>query len=232
MTQKDIIFEELKAIFPDLTTLNQSNIFIVPQGYFEGLAAAIIAKIRQESLLIRARSTTFQVPENYFETLSDSVLSKINTDKKEFVDELEDIAPLLNTISKKNIYTVPENYFKNLEVNKIKQSPAKIISFSFARRWVSYAAAAIIAVVLITGGFLYENKTNSFDVSKALNNFSDEDLHSYVDNNALMFNAEGNVLDQNVPDIKQELKIISDDELQQYLIDNSEAYLETPLKTN
>ncbi len=217
MTQKDIIFEELKSISPSLISLNQSNVFIVPKGYFEGLATDIIAKIKQESLLIAAKSNTFQVPENYFETLSDSILSKIRIDENEFVDELKNVAPLLNTISKQNIYTVPKNYFETFEVNKIKQQPAKVISLSIARRWVTYAAAAIIAGVLITGGFLYENKTTGFDVSKALNNFSDEDLHSYVENNAVEFNVEGNVLDQEMPDINQSLKGLGDDDLQQYL---------------
>ncbi|MDE3144578.1 MAG: hypothetical protein KGL19_10515 [Bacteroidota bacterium] len=233
MTHKETIFKELTTISPILTTLNQSNLFIAPQGYFEGLAVDIIARIKREELLAEAKSNTFKIPENYFETLSDTVLSKIRSEKSEFTDELKKVAPLLNTISQKNIYTVPENYFENFSVTKNKKQSAKIISFGFARKWISYAAAAIIGGVLITGGFLYQNKQSSFNVTKELNSVSDSELNAYIENDDLALNTDNNFLkEQDLPDIKQSISTVSDEELQQYLNDNSEVYAETPSKTN
>lgn len=233
MTQKETIFEELTIISPVLTTLNRSNLFVAPQGYFEGLAVDIIARIKREELLAGAKSNTLTAPENYFETLSDKILSKISNNKNELADELENIAPLLNSISKKNVYTVPENYFENFSITKNKKQPAKIISFGFTRKWISYAAAAIIGGVLITGGFLYQNKQSSFNVTKELNSVSDSELNAYIENDSLAFNADNNSLkEQDLPDIKQSISTVSDEELQQYLNDNSEVYAETPSKTN
>ncbi|HEX3024398.1 MAG TPA: hypothetical protein VHP12_04235 [Chitinophagaceae bacterium] len=233
MTQKETIFEELTIISPVLTTLNRSNLFIVPQGYFEGLTADIIARIKREALLAGAKSNTFTIPENYFETFSGKILSKINNEKNEFADELEKIAPLLNTISKKNIYAVPENYFENFSITKNKKQAAKIISFGFARKWISYAAAAIIGGVLITGGFLYQNKQSSFNVTEELNNISDSELNAYIENDSLALSTENSFFkEQELPDIKQSLSTVSDEELQQYLNDHSEVYAETPSKTN
>ena len=219
MKNEESIVEELKAIAPVFATLRQLEVYTVPNGYFEHLAGEITARINKESLFSQPQSNIFKIPEKYFETLPDAILSKVKFQQSDVVSELDQIAPSLNAISRKDVYQVPSGYFENFSVDQAKRKTATIISFSSTRKWISYAAAAVIAGVLLTGGFLYEMQRTSLDVSKELNKVSDKELNSYVDNSGVELNEENNTLDKDIY-IKQNLKVVSDEDLQQYLKDS------------
>lgn len=211
------IINELKAIAPQIALMQQVDVYTVPKNYFDNLAPKIVEHIKTKIFLLEAKSSTFKVPKDYFKTLPNLIFSKINSTESEVAVEFQEATSFLNSINKKNIYTVPINYFENFTVPKIKKETTKIISFGIARRWISYAAAATIASILITGGFLYRTPKNSFDVTIELNNVSDAELNNYIENNSVAFFDDSTSLDQELPQLNESLKSVSDEELKQYL---------------
>ncbi len=232
MEKTGFILEELKANTPILATIRQLDVYTVPTGYFEHLATVIRARISGEILFEIADSNVYQVPTGYFETLSNTVISRIETKENEIFAELEKIASSLNGIGKKNVYSIPSNYFENLTVTAYKKSTAKVISFSNTRKWVSYAAAVIIAGVLVSGSFFYNYHNSPSYIIKEIKKVSDEELNTYVKDHVVALNDEEVEMRGDAKNVQESLKLSSDEELEQYLNENTETYLEAPLKTD
>jgi hypothetical protein len=228
MAQKEEILNELKSVSPFLTGIGNANLYTVPADYFEGLPAQLLNFIQTENLQFGNKTNSFKMPEGFFDHFADTVLEKVKAQqKKDIHAELEDIAPLLNTISKKNIYSVPENYFEKTEANILKpqKQNAKVVSFTIARKWLNYAAAAMVAGILVSSAFLFTDKKSSYDFSNEVNKISDDELQNYIDNNAHTVTL-GDETELNssskLPEIDEHLQSISDEELQQYLNENGE----------
>jgi len=232
MEKTGFIQEELKANTPILASIRKLDVYTVPSGYFEHLATDIRARINEAILFAAPNSNIFHVPQGYFETLSDTVISSIETKENEIFAELENIAPSLNDISKKNVYSIPSKYFENLVVTENNKRTAKVISFSNTRKWVSYAAAVIIAGVLVSGGFFYNYHNSPSYIIKEIKKVSDEELNNYVTDHVVALSDEGVEMRGDAKHVQESLKLTSDEELQQYLNENTETYLETPLKTD
>src|SRR5690606_27348483 len=97
------------------------------------------------------------VPAGYFEQLSDSILSKIKTAEN---PKQEENFPILERLRDKNVFKVPDGYFDNLStqiVTKISaKETAKVVSIG-AHKWWKYAAAAIIAGLMMISVFYIFN---------------------------------------------------------------------------
>jgi len=232
MEKTGFIKEELKANTPILASLQKLDVYTVPNGYFEHLATDIRVSINREIPFAASNSDIFQIPPGYFETFSDIVISKIGTKENETFAELEHIAPFLNSISKKNVYSIPYHYFENFTVTDTKKSTAKLISFSNTRKWISYAAAAIIAGILVSGGFLYNYHDSPSYIIKEIKKVSDEELNSYVKDHVVSLGDDVMEMRGDATHVQESLKLSSDAELEQYLNENNETYSETPLKTD
>ena len=241
MLNRQEILQELRDISPLIAEIPTVNLFIVPDGYFNSLPDMILEKIRIEAVLKAASADTYQVPTGYFEGLPAAVLSKIKMDSgraNEISDELDAIAPLLNTISRKEIYRVPAGYFAETgfaagSIHTKKE--AKVIGLRTARRWMQYAAAALVAGVLVTGAFMFtdnrsylENETNQrLDVSSELNKVSANDLVKYLNNpeHATAAPAATQLASEDeLADVKNNIQQLTDEELSQYLKDNAEPF--------
>jgi len=222
MHKSETILGELKEVAPILITLNE-NVYTLPDGYLNGFLAALMVNISLQSL--RAESTsTYQVPDGYFENFSVSIIEKLVQENHSCVEELAEIAPLLNSISKKEVYSVPEGFFNDVAIGipSVKKMPGKLISLGIAPRLFSYAAAAVIAIVLVTGAVFYPANSHSLDLSKELNKVSDTELNNYLETaHAISFLEEPTNLSQEVPNIQENLKSLNDQELQQYLDENA-----------
>ncbi len=150
MNSSTDILNELKSISPFLAGLEKINVFSVPNGYFDELTERLITYtlINNDEPINFNKNETLKVPEGYFDTLSDKILSKIKNREIENADtEIEKLSPLLFSLKDKNVFTVPLDYFENVTgdiIHKINKKPAKIVSFSKARTWWKYAAAAVI----------------------------------------------------------------------------------------
>ncbi len=226
MNNRDVILNELEAISPILAGMGEGNVYVVPAAYFDQFPVEMMEKIKAEELLAEAKGNSFTVPKGYFDQLAGSVLLKIKGQSQthtEVFEELEAIAPLLNTIDKRNVFSVPVGYFSKLAINlqKANRPAGKVISMT--RKWVSYAAAAVMAGVLVTGAFLYTDKSSNFE--KELNKLSDEEVINYVDNvTSPVANLDDatSLAGQEFPSVKDHLQTVSDDELKEYLKENGE----------
>ncbi len=223
------IINELEQVSPVLITahVDTSLLFTVPVNYFRDLSFTILNAITAENL--KQSVTPYQVPIGYFDNLSSTILNKIASDNSivSAIDsELQTIAPLLNTISKANIYSVPAGYFSALNLVQTQQPHAKIIALTSSKKWVKYAVAACLTGILVAGAFMVNNKNGSvdyaaykkIDVINSINKLSSEELINYLDNVNSITNANfATTLDIKLPEIQDHIQLISDEELDQYL---------------
>src|SRR4051794_4043758 len=151
METKNIYINELQEIAPVVAGIGKQNLYFVPEDYFNSLAESIFVHIRLAPL---KSYNPFSVPEEYFENFADSVLTKIHDSrvKTEVYEELSEVAPLLNSIDKTNIFSVPNNYFQKLPgLIQPEEKPSKVVSFGSAmRKWITYAAAASVLFIIST----------------------------------------------------------------------------------
>jgi hypothetical protein len=121
------ILNELKELSPIVAGIQKVNVFTVPAGYFESLTEDILVGIKiQEGGLpdfISTPSANINVPQGYFETLAGNILNKIK-EEESVATELKVLSPTLHSIENKNVFTVPQGYFKavhNIIVSKINK---------------------------------------------------------------------------------------------------------------
>jgi len=240
--------------------LGKSLTFNVPEGYFEGFAQQVLNRIksgtgsstgtgnlswrtspsgalgdeeeRLPTILIKAgKITPYTVPEGYFDGLS----------------------PILAVAKDKNPYLVPAGYFdglaagiagKTAERQEHTHRQARVISFG---RRIKYAAAAVVAGVIVTVGWLRWHTTtpsaprqlaavvpsaSPAEIIKNLSKASDADLQSFlVDQDTTLAQPVGNMgnvgtmatVDMDDSNLKALLGDVSDGELKQYMDEHGGA---------
>lgn len=212
---------ELKEVSPAVAGIGSGLPYQVPDGYFEGLAATILNRIRTEGLAAKdelqtlspllgglSKKNPYQVPDGYFGT-----------------------SQLLMELKNKPAYSVPEGYFEQFAtkmLDKVRErQPAKVVSMNTGRKFMRYAAAAVVAGVMAVAGWFYFANTpgvkgNVAGVEQLSedNKISDEEISRYLETETLPL-ATAAVLpgneEMNASDIREMLSDVSDDELQQYL---------------
>jgi hypothetical protein len=233
MENRHEIVKELHDISPFLAGTQPVNPFTVPEGYFDALPGIVLEKTKMETLLASASGDTYGVPSGYFDSLAGNILSKIKSNISDTREELDEIAPLLNTISKREVYTVPAGYFENRDFAGSVQSvkpQAKLVGMRRAKKWIQYAAAAMIAGVLVTGAFLYTDTNVSkgnaqyepIDLSSELNKLNAEELVTYLNNPEQATASNLLAGDIELGDVKKHIQKLSDEELNNYLKENGE----------
>lgn len=233
MENKSQILNELRPHSPLLADASPGLPYGVPAGYFEQLPELVLDRLQASAGIPRIEDgQSFRVPQGYFETLAGNILEKIRQSEggNEIRDELEAVAPLLNTISKTNVYNLPAGYFEQLEV-RTSARPAKVVAMKKVRGWMQYVAAAVISGILITGAFLYTDSSSSkelnsaenLDVPAELNKVSASELVKY-------FEAPDHVQfasNDPVQEVKQTIETVSDEELGQYLNEHPDESIVT-----
>lgn len=235
---------ELKGISPTVAQVGTNLPYEVPQGYFEGLAAAVLQRIKTDSLDAQQEVETlspllaglskkmpFSVPEDYFSELSGNVVGGVKA--IDFVnEELEIISPMMQELKGKNVYEVPQGYFENLANNvldKVKERrPAKVVSMNTGRRFMRYAVAAIVAGALVISGWFYfanSNTTTATEQQIAATidpisddaKVSDEEMADYLETETMPIAINTANEEMNETDIKEMLTDATEDELQQFI---------------
>jgi hypothetical protein len=168
MDNQDNIQDELRSLDSGLPVTNSPSPFSVPEGYFDGLAASILAKAKAQTVSVAdelqelspllagiSRQMPYTLPEGYFyDNLS--ALPFLVTEKESAV---------LAAIGKTNPYSVPEDYFDALPhqiTAKLFRPKAKVVPF-FSRTWIKVAAAVVGGVILLGGYFLLNQPISSND---------------------------------------------------------------------
>jgi hypothetical protein len=201
--------EELGHLSPMLGNMTKRVPYLVPQGYFEELAAKALQSVTESNIDQNAKEELasispllsglkkdmsartgysdgpFSVPQGYFEELAAKALqsvteSNIDQNAKE---ELASISPLLSGLKKDmsartghwdGPFSVPQGYFESLSenINKEETKPVvKVISLT-SRKWFRYAAAAVVAGVIVMAGFLFIGGDTKEPGGKALAKFT------------------------------------------------------------
>lgn len=239
MKQDTNILAELETEAPVLVSIGKKMPYTLPHGYFDSLSKAVMAQISADTL--PKISAPFTVPQDYFTNLSSHVLAAISnelTSKNEVIEELEAIAPILNTIDKTNIYTLPKAYFTKFEVNiNGATSTAKVVSMSSFKRKMLYVAAACVIGLMAVSAFIFTKNSEKIDyaaykqidVNSTINKISNEELVNYLENvNSITNSNAVTTIDVKLPDIQEHIQSVSDEELKQYLketdVPSSEEY--------
>jgi hypothetical protein len=151
-------------------------------------------------------------------------------ENKEIIQELDQVAPLLNTIANKPVQTVPEGYFENFQV-QIEEAP--VVQMNHKRKWFTLAAAAVVIGILVIGGFELVNQPAvtanpglvinmeqiaKMDINESVQSLSNDAIDEYLKTANALAGPE-NSLHQYTVDAISETTVaeISDEELQLYL---------------
>ena len=227
MENRATILNELKEFAPVLATLSNKVPYKLPENYFDNFLKESLSKIKTQAFLSAINGNIYTVSANYFNGFAEKIINKIR--KQEVIAELNETAPVLATLSKENTYHVPKYYFESLQsIEGVKvQRKAKVISLNIIHKWFNYAAAAVMAGVLVTGAFMYSagHKKNTFNLSNEVNKLSDEELQSYLNThqthsevtNDEATNTSTNIFNADSIYISNEMQLLSDEELQEYI---------------
>lgn len=210
--------------------------YSVPQGYFQAFPERMTALAAGNDVPAGLAGVVFSVPEGYFDGLAAQVLNKVKANEKS-ENELAEFAPVLAGIDRTMPYTVPQGYFENLVARRA--APARVITMRRANKWMQYAAAAMMAGMLVTGAFLFtDNRTNydqeqDFDVTSELNKVSAHELVTYLNNPEHAIAAPSTTVSAAESDmayVKDNLSKLSDEELNNYLTENAGPFDSAPEK--
>jgi hypothetical protein len=223
---------------PTLSYISKEPVYEVPAGYFEGLAATVLNRIKassaaspQEELAFISpllnqldKKSPFTMPAGYFNELSDNVVSGVQA--IEFVnEELENLSPLMTSLKEKQVYKVPARYFDKLpaEILRKVQAPARVVSISFRKRIVRYAAAAVVAGALAVGGYFYfapAKPDSGGGIVDPIAQVPDQELENFLTDNTVALADAGTIVTNDTiseNDSKDLFANVSDEELQKYL---------------
>jgi hypothetical protein len=234
MENKNNNIEELKDIAPAVANLGNHNLYSVPYGYFDFVADSILNFIKLSEI---REINPYSVPKGYFDLLADSIVRriKLNT-SNEIYDELSEIAPLLTTVNRKNIYSLPDNYFEKVSISVIEKPAPRVIPFSKTlRKWVTYAAAASVLFIVAITTYLYVTVHNRYDgetltVEQKIGQLKDQEIINYLKDNEEI--TSGDIIPASVEEdteIQNKLQNASDEEIQEYLHEYSDP-TEKPVK--
>lgn len=204
MTDQDNIQDELGRLNSDLPVNNSQGPFSVPEGYFDGLAASVLAKLKGQQisaadelrelsplLASLSREMPYRLPAGYFDE-NLSVLSFVDGDKKSAV---------LDAIGKELPFAVPQGYFDTVPqqvLAKLPRPEAKLVPL-FSRNWMRVAIAAVITGIVFLGGYQYFNGAGDQTASQQPADTSQ------------------NWLAKNEPRVVQEIKKASTNELDEFI---------------
>lgn len=154
--------------------------------------------------------------------------------KKDIAQELEEIAPLLNRISKKPVQTVPAGYFEQLNFQKLGTA-APVVSMKKAASWYRWAAAAVVTGILVLGGLQLMNASQkplesevgmnyaeltSLNVTDWVQQMPNESIDEYLQSANALAGSENSLHHYTVDGVTgTTVDEISDEELQLYLND-------------
>jgi len=233
-----------ETVSPLLAGAEKNNVYSVPEEYFDGLAGKILNRIKaqetnsaKEELELLSpllgqlgKKNPFTSPEGYFNDFSENIVAGVKA--IDFVnEELENLSPLMAGLKSRQVYEVPDGYFDTSAtaiLDKIKKQPAaKVVSIGFGKKIMRYAAAAVVAGIVVAAGYIISskpaaientlaNKVNNWD-SANVAKIPDQEIESFLNTNTISLADVSDDNSVNENDLKDLLADISDEELQQYL---------------
>jgi hypothetical protein len=191
MNSPDNIQDELNGMNSNLPSHTDQNPFSVPEGYFEGLASSVLAKIKGQQEVTAAgeiselspllagisRTMPYVLPSNYFQTTIEELPFLTGEDPK---------SAILALVERVTPYKVPSGYFIDLPdgvLNKVSTPKAKVIPI-VRRRWMRLVAAAVVTSIISLSGYFYFSQRNAVNVDRPiaqqLKNVSTKELDEFI----------------------------------------------------
>jgi hypothetical protein len=231
MNSQDNIQDELRGLNSDLPASQNSTPFSVPEGYFEGLAGNILAKIKAAGaesatdeiaslsplLAGISRNMPYAVPDQYFQS---------NIDDLPYVVGEDASSAILTLVERVTPYQVPTGYFANFPEQVLEkvadQQPARVVPI-IRRKWMKLAVAAMVSGIIAVTGYFYSLQNQGIDADKPiaqqLKNVSTTELSEFI--KTADVTANNNSTAQNKPaviaEVKSMLKGVSDKEVDAFL---------------
>lgn len=144
------------------------NAWGVPDGYFEQLSESIKAEIAAQELKAIVNEPGFVVPDGYFSEQEQQLIAGLK----------------INENAADSGFTTPEHYFDRLPeriMEQTRQVAAPIRKLS-RPKWVAYAAAASVALVLGLAGMFRTATTNdTAENGSPLASVSDQQILDYLE---------------------------------------------------
>ncbi|MET0466487.1 MAG: hypothetical protein ABW007_25235 [Chitinophagaceae bacterium] len=237
MPQSPTIREELQELNSSLVSSSDPLGYTVPEGYFSGLAAEIMTRIKADEAATPAteleqlspllagisKKNVYSVPDGYFAELDPSFAWVKDEDAS---SETAQLSPLLGGLSRKSPFSLPDGYLDQpvlipAEISK----PAAVVTMK-PRKWNALAIAASVAAVIALSVAMWVKQHSSIPVTdsqsfawveKNMKKVSTDDISKFVDlaDPASQDLAIGGASD----DIKGLLQNVSDKEIQDFLKD-------------
>ena len=240
MSSQKHIQDELKSLESNLS-FNNNQPFSVPDGYFDGLAASVLAKIKSSEASAKSelgelspllagipKVTPYSVPFSYFQENVETVPGLIQ----------EPTSLVLSNIGKELPYSVPEGYFENLSDQVLSKVsiPARVVPL-FARTWMRVATAAVVAGALFFAGLqLFSNKNEGSEIAdkpsdttqtlvarngpaieKVIKQASTKELEEFVETVQVNGKASGKSESESQKEVEELLKDVSTNEMESFL---------------
>jgi len=201
------ILLELKQISPFLSEMKKVNVFSVPPGYFTNLDQQILENtLTHSTLSLTSETHNRDVPAGYFENLAGNILEKIKKLQVTEPDELIEQYPLLYSLRKENIFTVPENYFEKLPEEVLGAlNQGKVRTIGKTRSLWNYAVAATVTGLIAISSLLV---TNTSSDNAAQNGMAKNTVPEYIQDSYQYKNEEA---------INEGIKELSSDDIIKYL---------------
>jgi len=253
MTRNTNILNELTELNSSLVNVSTQNVYMVPVGYFDGLATTILNRIKAMNAANAAeelgylsptfgnipKQTPYTVPAGYFDSLAETALQSVreSSDYQTAKEEIETLSPLLSGLKKQVPYSVPQGYFESI-AEKPAKPVVKVVAITH-RTWFKYAAAAVVVgVIIMTGLLIFGNKTATNDkalakfekkLNKEIQKMSDSELKDFMEYTDAGLNGEEKVSANPSDEIKELLKDLPESELKEFLEETSDLNTETIL---
>lgn len=240
MDRNNDILNELREISPATAGFPSNHPYRVDDAYWDSLAAGVLAQIHlQEAKAV----PSYTVPDGYFHDFANGVLAKIDrsaTVEETVQEELDGHSPLLASLrtTTSHPYTVPSGYFDSLSFARVTAVEAPVVPMfrKKIRVWSAYAAAAVVAGIMVTGAFLFTdgsqssyNEVKNINVTEGMAKLSETEIENYLKNQPAA--APLNVTrEEEEPDVQNSLQNMSEEEIQQYLQENNEPGEQLPSK--
>ena len=219
--------------------------YTVPTGYFENLADNMLGRVKaietdnvSEELNVLSpllssisKEMPYSVPAGYFRDLADQLTSTINAGSQSAEEELKAMSPLLSSLKKEVPFSVPSGYFDGIDLSRnpdVAKPQGKLISLT-KQKWFRYAAAAVVISFVTLTGFFVFNRKKAIDpndqsfawVEKNLKKVSTDDIDNFVqsldESLPVIASAEIRNDKNEINDVKELMKDIPDQEIQQFL---------------
>ena len=144
METREDILKELKELAPHLASLEKVNTFQVPESYFLNFKNTLLEQIRpvdakQELQALAPALSKLQKPANieapamYFKDLSGQLLNKVRSE--EVAKELATLAPRLSVLQKTNPLQVPADYFNAFSGRVMRDITAEQAPLANTKNW-------------------------------------------------------------------------------------------------